>query len=157
MNENQIMVHGVAIAVAVDPDGPLAGVLLLGGAGAGKSQTAISLMKECRWQRTRLVADDCVIIENINDVLIASAPKKLSGYLELHGFGPVGVKSRDTAQLRVAFDLDRRPERLPLVGSFEPFEHGPWIPQLPLCLSAPSSVYARITMTIRSFLAGQIG
>jgi len=150
------MVHGVAVAVAVDPDGPLVGVLFQGASGAGKSLAALSLITECRWARSCLVADDCVIINNRHHVLNASAPSKITGRLELRGFGLISVKSAPDVILRIVFDLDKKPERMPSVGSFEPFPNGPWVPLLPFDLKSVSSISARVTLTLRAFLAGQI-
>ena len=101
--------HAVAIALAVDFDGPLFGVLLLGPAGAGKSSLAISAINSCPFSRTALVADDAVIVENG----LACAPHRLEGAIEVRGFGPARIRSKSAILLRLALDLSHNTPRLP--------------------------------------------
>ncbi len=69
------------------------GVLLLGAPGAGKSTLALRLLDEPGRGlqedpvRTRLVADDQVEIRRMGDVLLARAPERLMGLLEVRGVG----------------------------------------------------------------------
>lgn len=150
------MVHGVAVAVGVDPDGPLAGVLLIGGAGKGKSQTALSLINECQWGRSRLVADDCVVLRAHRTELLASAPALLAGLVEVRGFGPVRVPVQKKIAIKLVLDFDKPSERIPSVSSFEPLDSGPWAPLMPFDPNQQLAVSARIGLMLRSFLAGQI-
>lgn len=52
--------HGTALGVALDSEGPLRGVLLVGPPGCGKSRLAAELIAHCPHQRTGLIADDLV-------------------------------------------------------------------------------------------------
>lgn len=52
--------HGTALGIALDEDGPLRGVMLVGPPGCGKSKLAAELIAHCPYQRTGLIADDLV-------------------------------------------------------------------------------------------------
>lgn len=146
------LVHGVALALALDPDGPLAGTLLLGGTGAGKSALAIAAVETCPWRRAALVADDAVLIETDGKSVWASAPERIRGLIELRGFGPVPIRAVARARLHAAFDLDAPGARVPDPGVFDagcgavlplyPFAHGPDGP-------------IRLRMAVRAILGGQ--
>ncbi len=131
------IVQGTAVAVAVDADGPLAGVFLRGASGTGKSDLALRLMEACPFRRTRLVADDVVIIREEDGRLIVRCPKQIRDLIEIRAVGIVAVGSDEAVRLRLICDLDRRTSRLPgrrteklIAGSgctlpvlaFEPFE-----------------------------------
>lgn len=85
-------------------------VLLLGPSGAGKSDLALRLLA-AGWQ---LVADDRVVITPSADGLVASAPPRLAGLLEVRGVGIVAEPTL-AAPVALALDLSRRPDRLPEV------------------------------------------
>ncbi len=93
-----IRVHGTCVA----RDG--AGVLLLGPAGAGKSDLALRLMA----RGFDLVADDQVLIEDGT----ARPPAPLAGLLEVRGLGILSVPHATTARLVLAVELGAS-ERLP--------------------------------------------
>ncbi|MDB5317806.1 MAG: aldolase [Rhodospirillales bacterium] len=90
------------------------GVLLLGPAGAGKSDLLLRLL-DIGWS---LVADDQVEIETgVGDYLAASAPPTLSGMLEVRGIGvlvdvPVTPRTslRLVARLAAAAAVPRLPD-----------------------------------------------
>lgn len=107
------LIHGVAVAVAVDPDGPLAGVLLLAPSGCGKSALALALVETCPWRRTALVADDAVILSLEKGAVVARPPAAIAGLIEIRGFGPIGVRAVGNARLVAGFDLAAPAERLP--------------------------------------------
>ena len=93
-------------ASAVARDGRA--VLLLGPPGSGKSDLALRLVA-AGWQ---LVADDRVVLTPVADGLIASAPARLAGLIEVRGVGIV-PEATHSAAVALALDLGRAPERLP--------------------------------------------
>lgn len=93
-------------ASAVARDGRA--VLLLGPAGSGKSDLALRLVA-AGWQ---LVADDRVVLTRVGDRLLASAPPRLAGLIEVRGLGIVPEPTHN-AMVALALDLGRRPDRLP--------------------------------------------
>ncbi len=107
------------------------GVLILGPAGAGKSELVLRLMDR-GWQ---LVADDQVELAAAPDgALLASPPAPLHGMLEVRGVGlfrdlPVEAPAR----LRLVLDLlppGEVPPRLPEPRRFE--AHGRALPRIAL-------------------------
>ena len=91
------------------------GVLLLGDAGAGKSDLALRLIDE----GARLIADDRVDLTAKGTHLLASAPPALAGKLEVRGIGIVPLDARNLrtdARISVAIrlvataDVPRMPE-----------------------------------------------
>jgi HPr kinase/phosphorylase len=107
-------------------------LLLLGPAGAGKSDLLLRLLQH----GFILVADDQVIVEDG----LARAPKTLAGLLEVRGLGLFRLPYLPAATLRLAITLaitrGSAPERLPL-----PRRHAvldiPEITLDPACVSAP--------------------
>ncbi|MEI6486117.1 MAG: RNase adapter RapZ [Sphingomonadales bacterium] len=83
-------------------------VLLLGPSGAGKSDLALRLVA-AGWQ---LVADDRVVLTACDGAVIASAPPRLTGLLEVRGLGIVPEPTAP-APVALVLDLGRPPERLP--------------------------------------------
>jgi HPr kinase/phosphorylase len=86
------------------PDGDDA-ILLLGPAGAGKSDLLLRLID----RGFALVADDQVLVENG----LARAPKALAGLLEVRGLGIFRLPYLPQARLRLVIQLGVQPERLP--------------------------------------------
>lgn len=115
-----VRVHGVALALAVDADGPLFGVLIVGPAGAGKSMLAIRAIGRCRWHRTALVADDVVSLTVRGGALEATAPAALAGRLEVRGYGPVAAIHTPSASLGLVIGLNGRHERTPPTEVYVP-------------------------------------
>ena len=91
--------HGSAVAFAGR------GVLILGGAGTGKSALALALIG----RGAALVADDRVEIERRGGALIASAPAALAGLIEVRGVGILRLPAAPEAVVALAVDLDRPP------------------------------------------------
>jgi len=151
------LLHGVAVAVAVDADGPLAGALILGSSGAGKSSLALSLIEACPFRRTALIADDMVRITQEEARLVADAPERLAGLIEIRGFGPTPVRSVSAAALAVAIDLDGAATRLPAPEDFGPLSGGPTLPRYPfLWAGAEATAPHRVRRIIVSILGGQM-
>ena len=75
--------HGVLVEVYGQ------GVLILGASGAGKSETAVELIKRGH----RLVADDAVEIRRVSDkTLVGSAPDNIRHFIELRGIGIINAR-----------------------------------------------------------------
>ncbi|MBB5518043.1 HPr kinase/phosphorylase [Amphiplicatus metriothermophilus] len=146
-----MLIHGVALAVALDPDGPLAGALLLGRSGAGKSALAIAAVETCPWRRTALVADDAAIIESDGTGVWASAPERIRGLVELRGFGPVPIRAAARARLQAVFDLDAPGARVPEPGAFD--AGGGVLPRYPFAPGPDGPI--RLRMALRAILGGQ--
>ncbi len=65
------------------------GLLITGKSGIGKSETALEMIKRGH----RLVADDSVIIERIDNRLIGTSPEVIRYFMELRGIGIIDVRS----------------------------------------------------------------
>lgn len=151
------IIHGTAIGLAIDADGPLFGTLLIGPPGSGKSTLALSLIAGCRYGRSRLIADDAVRIDADASGVYAAAPAATAGLAEIRGIGPVRLKP-DAGQpagapipLRVALELGvTGTERLgqPRVW------RGPGGATLPLLIAPPAGV---VVITLRALLAQATG
>jgi len=77
------------------------GVLLRGPSGSGKSDLALRLIDG----GARLVADDRTDLTLRDDAIIATAPKKLTGKMEVRGLGIVSVDSLPETALALVADL----------------------------------------------------
>lgn len=118
-------------ATAVVLDGRA--VLLLGPSGAGKSDLALRLVA-AGWQ---LVADDRVVLTAAAGGVIASAPPRLAGLLEVRG---VGIVAQATVPARavLALDLSQKPDRIPMPAQVTLAGHVlPVLPFDPFGASAP--------------------
>lgn len=97
-------VHGVLVDVYG------VGVLITGGSGVGKSETALELIKKGH----RLVADDSVEIRQVADnILIGTSPKLLKHMLEIRGVGIIDLMTlfgassvKDDKRVLLAVDLE---------------------------------------------------
>lgn len=75
--------HGVLVEVYGE------GVLIVGESGAGKSETAIELIKRGH----RLIADDAVEIRKVNDTTLeGSSPSNIRHFIELRGIGIINAR-----------------------------------------------------------------
>lgn len=116
------IIQATVAAVAVDPDGPLVGLAIIGPSNSGKSSLALSLVHGCPFGRSALVADDVALVAQADDALIARAPAQLKGLIEIRGFGPARVKTAQSVNLVLALDLTDGPERTPEPGAFCPID-----------------------------------
>ncbi len=155
MTRDAVQVHGVALALALDADGPLFGVLLLGRSGAGKSALALEAIEACPWRRTRLVADDRVDLFVEDGRLTARPPARLEGLIEVRGVGPVRVATAQFAPIRLAASLDGPFERTPERAAYAPgnLAAAPRSPPtlLPFDVARPPAA-ARLRQAARSIL-----
>lgn len=75
--------HGVLVEVYGE------GILMLGESGAGKSETAIELIKRGH----RLIADDAVEIRRVSDkTLVGTSPENIRHFIELRGIGIINAR-----------------------------------------------------------------
>jgi len=130
-------------ATCVNIDGK--GVLLFGASGSGKSDVGLRLIDG----GAELVADDRVDIRAQDEILIAAAPEKLRGMLEVRGVGIVRLPYSKEVSLSLAVELVARDkvERLP-----EPKVWSCLGVQLPLLSlhAFDSSTCAKIRMYMRN-------
>lgn len=76
-------IHGCLIEIYGE------GVLILGKSGAGKSETALELVKRGH----KLVADDVVEVRKVSDsTLVGAAPQKIRHLIEIRGVGLMDVR-----------------------------------------------------------------
>lgn len=78
-----------------------AAMLLRGPSGAGKSDLALRLLDA----GAELVADDQTCLQHDDGLLIATAPTRLRGLLEVRGLGPVRVPAAAPAPIALIIDL----------------------------------------------------
>lgn len=134
-----ITLHGTCVSV-----GGL-GVLIIGPPGSGKSSLALRLMDEPGYglatelMRGELVSDDQVVVRQNENGLIASAPPKLFGKLEIRGLGIVAAAALPKVSLAlvVALKPHAEIERMP-----QPQSHailGVLLPLVEIDGSSPSA------------------
>ena len=103
------LLHGTCIDVAG------IGVLLRGPAGSGKSDLALRLIDG----GARLIADDQVEVEHLDDALVVCAPPAIAGMMEVGGVGLVTVPWQPRGHLGLVVDLvpPEKVERLPATST----------------------------------------
>ncbi|MCA8888558.1 MAG: hypothetical protein KDA46_07010 [Parvularculaceae bacterium] len=150
------LIHAVALAAAVDADGPLCGVLLLGEAGAGKSSLALGFIETCPWRRSALIADDAVLLAAKSGGLVARAPQTITGLIEIRGFGPASVRTAPPTRLWAAFRLCDDGERTPEPEVYAPIPGGPALAAYPFRYHGEAAIAPhRLRRIIRSIVGGQ--
>ena len=95
-----------------------AGILLLGGSGAGKSDLALRLIA----QGALLVADDRCEISADDESLWARSPRALAGLIEIRGVGIASLPFASETRIRLAVRLvdPHAVTRLPEAERYEP-------------------------------------
>ncbi len=87
--------HGTALGIALDADGPLRGIMLIGPPGCGKSKLAAELIAHCPHQRTGLIADDLVTFDKVGWATTPDAGPLLHlrgmGIAEVRQAPPMGI------------------------------------------------------------------
>ena len=97
-----------ASCVAIDGRG----VLIAGPSGSGKSDLALRLID----RGAKLVSDDYTSLSEEGGRLVASAPERLAGKIEVRGVGIVALESLAAAPICLFVDLSAAPERMPEPG-----------------------------------------
>ena len=87
------------------------GILFLGDSGSGKSDISLRLIAD---YKATLIGDDRIDIIAKGNNIIASAPKNLSGLLEVRGIGIIKVKTKKKNKIDLAVFLTQdKIERMP--------------------------------------------
>jgi HPr kinase/phosphorylase len=110
-----MIVH--ATSVGMPAGDRTVGILLVGQSGSGKSDLALRLIDTCPSSQTRLIADDQTALRAAGDALIASAPSRIAGLLEVRGLGIVQIEHAAEADIALIVecvdsqcDLERIPK-----------------------------------------------
>lgn len=80
------------------------GVLLEGPSGAGKSDLALRLMS----LGAQLVSDDYITLSKKAGALVATAPEKIAGKMEVRGLGLIDINHAREAAIDLVIDLKPR-------------------------------------------------
>lgn len=129
------------------------GVLLRGFSGSGKSDIALRLINE----GAVLVADDQVLCTREGSGVYASAPRSISGLLEVRGIGPMRISYVPRAEIILVVDLVGMTsiERFPVSRTCEIL--GVEIPLIELSAFEPSTT-AKLKLAFEAVNSGvQLG
>jgi serine kinase of HPr protein (carbohydrate metabolism regulator) len=120
------------------------GVLLRGPSGSGKSDLALRLIDA----GGRLVADDYTDVSEVAGRLVATAPPKVHGLLEVRGIGIIRLQAKPSARLIACVDLVPidKIERMPVPEDVRIL--GVSLPRFVVCAAEPSSV-AKVALVVR--------
>ncbi len=147
-------INGTAIALALDADGPLCGIIFCGPSGCGKSSLGLILIDQCRYGRTALVGDDRVELATTANTRQLVSIAAIRGLIEVRGIGPVPVRCVHHARFVAQFAfVSDRPERF-WTGcdlSQQTIAHVPLWDTVPLGVQA-----SRVRAICRSLLSGQM-
>ena len=101
-----------ATTVAIDDRA----VLITGRSGSGKSDLALRLLD----RGFTLVSDDQTIVRRDGERLIASAPPRIAGKMEVRGIGIVEMQTTGDVPIALLVELTSEMERLPDDGRERP-------------------------------------
>jgi len=87
-------------------------ILIAGRSGSGKSDLALRLIG----RGAILVSDDYTLVRRVSGRLLATAPDRIAGKLEVRGIGIVELEHVTDVPVCLLVDLDRESERLPEPG-----------------------------------------
>ena len=85
-------------------------LLLCGKSGIGKSDLALRLID----RGATLISDDYTLIKRIDGQLLASAPERIAGQIEIRGMGIVAMPHIDDIPVALLIDLFDKVDRMPL-------------------------------------------
>ena len=100
---SKLTVH--ASCVAIDQRG----VLLRGPSGSGKSDLALRLLD----RGAELVSDDYTDLRREGDHIVATAPARISGKIEVRNVGIISWPALELATIALCVRLDEDPVRMP--------------------------------------------
>ncbi|WP_106639296.1 HPr kinase/phosphorylase [Allosphingosinicella vermicomposti] len=119
-------------------------VLICGQSGAGKSDLALRLID----RGGTLVSDDYTYVRRVDGRLLASAPDTIRGRMEVRGIGIVAMDAVEDAPVALMIDVDRAPERLPMLAERRRLA-GVDVPVVPLAaLEASAAIKAELALKI---------
>ena len=87
-------------------------VLLAGRSGSGKSDLALRLID----RGATLVSDDYTLVRRAEGTLLAAAPDRIAGRIEVRGVGLLDLPAQSDVPVALLVDFDLPPERLPEGG-----------------------------------------
>ena len=134
---SSLLLHGTAVSLGGK------GVLLLGKSGRGKSDLALQMID----RGGVLIADDQVCLRRAGDRLIAEAPSKLAGLIEVRGLGIMRLP-HETHALDLAVDLDLEGEEARLPEPMTASWHGLDLRKIRINGRSASAV-AKISMALQ--------
>lgn len=120
-------------------------VLIEGRSGSGKSDLALRLID----RGAELVSDDYTLIRRIGTRLIASAPKQISGQIEVRGLGLIEMARRAEAPAALLIALDLPVGRMPDGFANRPIA-GLALPVVPLA-AFEASAAIKVELALRHF------
>jgi HPr kinase/phosphorylase len=137
-------VHAVAVAVGEH------GVLIRGASGAGKSALAAQMIATWSNPAVCLIADDRVLLAQIGGRIVARPHLRITGKIELRGYGIVSMASLDAVVLRLIVDLEPKlPPRLPEMADLSADLLGKRLPRIVL-QGQPQASAAHACSTMRA-------
>lgn len=119
-------------------------VLITGASGAGKSDLSLRLVD----RGAVLVSDDQVELSVASGQLLAGAPARIAGKLEVRGVGIVAMAHAGPMPVALLIDLNAAPDRMPEPGSRELC--GVPIPAIALSPHEPSAPI-KVELALREF------
>lgn len=140
------------------------GVLITGRSGIGKSETALELIKRGQ----RLVADDAVLVKNVRNTLVGTAPEAIRFLLEVRGIGIVDIRSMygvgsvaRKKEIELVIDLEiweekKSYERLAVAENFAEIL-GERIPKIVVPVKAGRNIAVIVEVAARNFRVKQEG
>lgn len=112
--------YGSAAALAFKGVEELVGVLIEGPSGSGKSSLILDLLtlgssRALGLEGVRLVGDDQLLLSVDEDgALLARAPERLKGLMEVRGLGLIRLEAMGSVQIGLRVQIVEEAERLPL-------------------------------------------
>lgn len=88
-------------------------VLIEGRSGSGKSDLALRLID----RGAKLVSDDYTLVTRSGSALVATAPERIAGKIEVRGVGVVDIAPLTEAPVALVLTIEDQPERLPEPGA----------------------------------------
>ena len=153
-----VPLQATGVGVALDHDGPLEGVILMGPSGIGKTSTALALIEGCPFQRSALIGDDMVLLSTDSGEILASPAQAMAGFAEIRGFGLTKARMSADTRLRLMVKLtDSVPTRVSSPTQAGLGETGLSLPSITLKGHniAATDLAIRIRSILRTFLTGQ--